>query len=50
MEKENFMTILHEGERMDEMVLDELKGGDCSNNCPCNHGTNNGGYCEKDYS
>lgn len=50
MNKENFMTILHEGETMDEMVLDELKGGDCGFNCPCNNGTNNGGYCETDYS
>lgn len=35
MEKENFMTILHEGEVMDEMELDVLKGGDC-NLCICN--------------
>lgn len=39
MEKENFMTILHEGEVMDEMELDVLKGGDCI-----------GTYCEGIYT
>lgn len=39
MEKENFMTILHEGEKMDEMVLDEVKGGACDNYCICNKGS-----------